>query len=116
MEMTCAIREGVNIITLRGRLDIDGTGKVEEAFQTVATESQLPVAVDLSGVEFISSMGLRMLLTTAHKLHGLKLRLAVFAAQWQVRESLDTAGLGQLIPSAKTEAEARELLAKPSPL
>lgn len=116
MEMTCAIREGVNVIALRGRLDIDGTGKVEEAFQSAAIEAQLPVAVDLSGVEFISSMGLRMLLTTAHKLHGLKLRLAVFAAQWQVRESLDTAGLAQLLPSVKSEAEARALLTTPPTL
>ena len=62
--------------------------------------------VDLSGVEFIGSLGLRMFITIARTLSRKHGRLILYAPQPFVAQVLETASLGDIIPVQPDAAAA----------
>jgi anti-anti-sigma factor len=62
--------------------------------------------VVLSGVSFIASLGIRMLLGTARALDRYGAKLVLFAPQADVMEIIETTALTEIIPVVQTEAEA----------
>jgi len=112
MELEMTERDGTSHITLQGRLDTPGVGKVETRFTAAAVATGRSAIVDLTKVTFISSMGIRMLLTAARALALRKSKLILLGPQPFVREALDHTGLPDLISVAATEAEAFALLGR----
>ena len=55
--------DGVVCITVEGRLDAATVPTLEQALQRLLTEGQGRLVMNLSGVNYISSSGLRVLLT-----------------------------------------------------
>ena len=100
----------VTCVALEGRLDTAGVGLIETRFTATVVPVGLPTALDLSGVTFVSSMGLRLLIGTARALALRKARLVAFAAQPLVAESLELAGIGDLLTLVPDEAQALGLL------
>jgi len=96
-------------LSLRGRLD---TATVE-AMQSQVLESIVPpgrdTIVDLSGVSFLASQGVRLLITATHGLRQHNASLVLFGAQPLVAESLNLV-IRQVIPMTDTEAHALERL------
>jgi anti-anti-sigma factor len=66
--------------------------------------------VDLAGVSFIASMGLRLLISAARTLHVKGRQMVLFGATGPVREVLEQAAIDQIIPLVDSEAQARERL------
>lgn len=66
----------------------------------------LSAIVDLSHVDFVASMGLRVLISLARALSRKDARLVLFAPQEGVREVFESVSLGDLIPIYDTEGEA----------
>jgi anti-sigma B factor antagonist len=98
-------------IKLAGRLDTTRVGEIETEFYArigaIRDEGEM-VLFDLSEVAFISSLGIRMLMTAGKLLARRKLTIAVVSpASEVVRESLDVAGLGDIFPFFDSEAAAR---------
>ena len=54
--------DGARWIQLEGEIDHNGVEAIKEGFQEAVRESQGDVVVVMSGVTFISSVGLRLLL------------------------------------------------------
>jgi anti-anti-sigma factor len=90
---------GVKQISLVGRLDIEGTNKIEDKFAFAVTTDSMPVLVDLSQVEFIASIGVRLLLMNAKVASRRGGKLVLYKPQPLVREALQTAGIDLLIPT-----------------
>jgi anti-anti-sigma factor len=65
-----------------------------------------PAVIDLTGVSFIASLGIRMLLGTARALDRYGARLVLFGPQADVMEIIETTALTEIIPVVETEAEA----------
>lgn len=86
------------MVSLEGRLDIDGARAVEDRFAFLTTTKEADVVVDLAGVTFLASIGIRMLMTAARGQHGRGGKLVIAAAQPAVTKVLTTAGIDQLIP------------------
>lgn len=97
-------------IALVGRLDTPGVDRIETRLTASVVPAARNTAVDLSGVTFVSSMGLRMLISTARSLSMKKAKMVLFAPQPLVKESLDHASLGDIIPIVADEAQALVLL------
>jgi anti-anti-sigma factor len=66
--------------------------------------------VDLSGVELLTSMGIRMLISAARGMSQRHTRLVLFGAHDLVQEVLETAAVDTLMAVVPTEAEALALL------
>jgi anti-anti-sigma factor len=100
----------VTKLSLNGRLDSTGVDKIEAQFLAVAQATGKHAIVDLSGVTFIASMGIRMLISAARAMSRRQSKLVLFAPQAMVGEVLNHAALGDVIPIAGDESAAIALL------
>lgn len=91
---------GIRLITLEGRLDIAGTAEIDVKFNAYVAGDKTGVLVDLSKVDFISSIGIRTLLSAAKGRKNKGGLMVLCAARPLVARVIETAGLGALIPSA----------------
>ena len=98
-------------LALRGRLDTTGVGEIELKFTSHTVPRGKPLLLDMSEVTFLSSLGLRMLLTVAKALdrHGAK--TVLLSPQPAVREVLKLSGFDQLIPIHNDNETALAFLA-----
>lgn len=88
---------GVKVIHIRGDLDSLGARTIEEALAAALPPAPLRVLVDLSGVRFISSAGLALLLVQAKALRRNGGSLSLAAPTTHVMEVLSLAGFHELL-------------------
>jgi anti-anti-sigma factor len=100
------IRERLVKVTLAGRLDSPGVSLIETKFLASLVPEGNSAIVDLSQVDFVSSLGIRMIVSAARSLKRRQATLAVFGAQAPVTQVFDIVSLGQIISVCRTESEA----------
>jgi len=98
-------------LAFRGRLDIAGVGEVEMRFTSLTVPRAKPLLLDMSGVTFISSLGLRLLLTVAKALDRRGAKTVLLSPQPIVAEVLKVSGFDQLISVFSDEKAALAILA-----
>ena len=106
MQMEFSDVGGVTKAVLNGRMDSLSIGQAETSFIAHVVPKEQSAVVDLSNVTFIASLGIRMLLGTARALDRYGARLALFGAQDDVMDIIETTALTEIIPVVGTEAEA----------
>ncbi|BBL71403.1 STAS domain-containing protein [Methylogaea oryzae] len=95
---------------LSGRLDPAGTQAIENSFAFASTAETANIIVDLSGVDFIASIGIRLLMTSARGQAKKGGKLVLASPQPLVRKVLETAGIDLLVPLyADIEAACADL-------
>jgi anti-anti-sigma factor len=102
---------GVGRVRLAGRLDSAGVDHVELKFNAATAARDADVIVDLAGVSFLASMGVRMLVAAAKALAAKGHRVILLNPQAAVDEFLEATALYELLPVARNEEEAQALLA-----
>jgi anti-anti-sigma factor len=99
-------------IRLSGRLDILGTGEVETKFAALAASSERRVVVDLTGVSFLASIGIRAIITNAKAQHQRGGRMVLFVGDnATVTKTLEATGIDALVPMFSTVVEAEQAAA-----
>ena len=93
------------VATLTGRLDIAGAAEIETAFGEAAREARV-VVVDLSGVSFLASIGIRLLLANAKALSRRDGHMILYGCDVQVEKVLRSTGVDQLIAIVATREDA----------
>jgi len=93
-------------ITLTGRLDTPGVDGIETRFLATLVPNANNAVIDMSQVDFISSMGIRMLVSAARSLKMRQAALSLFGIQDQVNQVLELVAINQMIHIRPTEAEA----------
>jgi anti-anti-sigma factor len=88
---------GITNVVLRGRLDTNGAGSIDLRFSAVAG-ARRAIVVDLSGVDFLGSLGIRVLLTGAKAVQRKGGRLVIVTPIGMVSTVLKMAGIEDLIP------------------
>ncbi len=107
MKMTIQPLEGESILVgLEGRFDIEGAQSIEDQFTFAVATKARRVVVDLTGVDFIASIGIRTLFTAARAQSQRGGRVVLAAPTEMVRKVLVTAGVDQVIPLFDTVADA----------
>jgi anti-anti-sigma factor len=101
----------VRRVVLVGRLDTAGVDVVETKFGAAIVPNGKNTIVDLSGVSFLASMGIRMLISTTRALSRKGGKLVMFGAAAGVKDVIETAALTEIIPLAASENEALGLVA-----
>jgi anti-anti-sigma factor len=97
-------------VTLAGRLDTPGVERVETRFVAAIVPNGRHALVDLSRVEFIGSLGVRMFISVARSLGRRNAQLVLMSPQAQVREVFEHVSLHDIIPVCADEAEAHKAL------
>jgi anti-sigma B factor antagonist len=88
---------GITNVALGGRLDRLGAETIDSRFSEIAGSKRV-VLVDLSEVDFIGSLGIRVLLTGAKAIQSRAGKLAIIAPEGSVLMVLKTAGTDAIIP------------------
>ena len=88
------------VLVLRGRLDASWAGHVAEALAAAVRDGEHHLRAEMSAVGYVSSAGLRTLLTAHRQARSIGGSFGVLAPSGAVREVLELAGLEQLIADA----------------
>ena len=96
-------------IALTGKLDIQGADAVSIPLATLSGAKQ-NVVIDMSGVTFIASIGIRHLVSATKALSRRGGRLVLLNLTGPVLEVLETSGITDLIAVAKSEDEVQSLI------
>jgi anti-anti-sigma factor len=86
----------VAIFRLSGRFDSNAAGPAEADLGAALTGTPRLV-IDLSGLDYISSAGLRVMLVTARKVQQASGKLALFGLQPTVRQVFTVSGFDTII-------------------
>ncbi len=97
-------------IAIAGKLDTQAVRDSEMQFQSHVLGARTHVLVDLAGVSFLSSMGMRMLLSAAKALHRDNLKLILLNPQKMAELGLKAANMDALIPIVHSREEAMAIL------
>jgi anti-anti-sigma factor len=97
MDIAESDAHGVLVASLSGRLDLASAAAAEAALLGMVGKRQ-PVLVDLSGLAYASSAGLRVLLKVAREAKSTGHGLALCGAQGPVKEVLEVSGFPAMIP------------------
>jgi anti-anti-sigma factor len=106
MEMqVTAISQVSARVVLTGRLDLAGSAKIDLPFNATAGSNR-NILVDMSGVTFVASIGIRTLVLGAKTLQRRGGRLLLISPQAEVEQVLEMTGVLDLLPVVRDEAEA----------
>ena len=97
--------DGLVNVTLVGRLDTQGVQRIEAPLVESLVPRGARAIVDLSQLEFVCSMGLRMFVTIARDLARNKGKLVLYSPQPWVNMAFTTASLHSIIP-VRPDAES----------
>jgi len=89
---------GIILIKLIGRLDIIGTGEIETKFTGYCAGEKVRVIMDLSGVDFLASIGVRLLILTAKSVASRGGRMVILDPISEVQDVLEITGIPAIIP------------------
>jgi anti-sigma B factor antagonist len=103
--------QGVVNVALVGRLDTPGVSHVETQLTAHVVPRGARAIVDLSQVEFVGSLALRMFITIARAAARNGGRLVLYGAQPLVAQVLETTSLNEIVP-VRTDAAAAHITAR----
>lgn len=84
------------LLRVAGRLDTPNSKPFEASLMEVVTTTGGSIVVNLAGVDYVSSSGLRALLVAGKAMRGAKRNLSLAALQPQIREVFDISGFSTL--------------------
>lgn len=92
------LEDAIGLIRLVGSLDIAGVGQVETRFAGYCAGEQPRVIVDLSGVDFMSSIGIRLLTLNAKSVATRGGKMVLLNPNPDVLSVLEITGIPAIIP------------------
>lgn len=102
------VNENLRIIYITGRLDIQGTDAIGTKFTVLSASGERRIVVDLSGIDFLASIGIRSLVTNAKAQQQRGGRMVLYVGgNAPVAKVLRTTGINTVIPMYADAAEAR---------
>ncbi len=105
MEISSRQSYGILVVDMNGRLDSLAAGRAyDEMVRIVKNHKQ--VLVNLEKLDFVTSAGLRVLLTAAKLMQAERGQFKLCSANAEVKQVLETCGFNSLISLYPTEAEA----------
>ena len=99
--------DGVRMIRLKGRLDLEGAEAADLKLTVLAATRKNFVIVDLDGVEFMSSIGISVIVRVARAVTSRQGRLVLLKPQPNVADVLMRTQIDQIIPVFGELAAAR---------
>lgn len=92
LEISSVLVDGAARVALQGELDLASARQMEEHFASLDEQSPSRVVVDLAGLEFIDSSGLRVLLLADARARERGYELVLLAGQEPVRRVFEMTG------------------------
>ncbi len=98
--------KGIDVISVSGRLDAETSGELAKRLSGLIDQKKFKLVLDLSGLEYISSAGLRVVLEITKKTRVSGGNLYLANIQEYVGKVLDISGLSSFLKISKSIDEA----------
>lgn len=111
MELTVHERhDDITHIALTGRLDATEVEQIGSRLSDVTASRQRPTIIELTGVAYMSSLGIGLLVANAKKVKNAGHKLVLLSPQTMVEEILKSSRMNKVMPIARDLDEALKLL------
>jgi len=106
MDITTTIHDTAVVLSVSGRVDAVTAGDFECAINSRISQGNRRIILDFSGLAYISSGGLRILLSTAKKLQHNGDLFILCGLSHEVQKVMNLAGFTSIFSIYTTESEA----------
>jgi len=106
MDISTKEINGIQVVEFNGKIDSNTAPEVEQAFMSLLDSGQANLLANFENLSFISSAGLRVLLSTAKKAKASSGELRVCSLNETVQEVFDISGFSTILPVFSSEDEA----------
>lgn len=106
MDLVAANENGTSVVSLSGRIDSSNAKKFEEAMLAQVGAAAGGVLVDLKGLEYISSAGLRVILLAAKQQQRQGRKFALCSPSPEILEVFEVSGFNKIIDIHGAKADA----------
>jgi len=110
MELQYNELDRIRVIKVTGNLDILGVGEIETKFAGYCAGDDARVLVDLSEVDYMASIGIRLLTINAKSLASRRGRMALLKPNANVKNVLEMTGIPSIIPMYDSFESAEAVL------
>jgi anti-anti-sigma factor len=110
LDINREVTNGMAIYRIAGRIDGVTTPELESAVTSTINGGTPRVIFDMRAVTYVSSAGLRVILSTAKRAKAAQGGLAIFGLQSEVNEVFEISGFQNMFPIVSDENEARSRL------
>lgn len=106
MELTERVLDNTLVVDIAGSLDTQTAGAAMDALQVYLDGKPDNFLINLSGLDFVSSSGLRVILRAAKQVRTNGGNMKVCGARGMVKEVLEISGFDRLLALHDEEAQA----------
>lgn len=106
MEVQERKENGVYILVLKGRLDSNTSDQFGEKLYSLIQAGENKLVLDLGGVDYISSAGLRVIIKSVKDLKRNDGQLCLCSMKDYIREVFDLSGIATILPIHPTLEES----------
>lgn len=110
MEITQQEENGIVSIAIKGRLDADSSPEAEKVVKEALEGQTTRVLFNLGALEYLSSAGLRVLLSAAKEMRRREGKIALCCLNEFVKEIFEVSGFQSLIPITDSVESGIEVL------
>jgi len=110
MEITQKEENGIVSIVIKGRLDADSSPEAEKVVKEALEGQTNRVLFNLSALEYLSSAGLRVLLSAAKEMRRREGKIVLCCLNEFVKEIFEVSGFQSLIPITDSVESGIEVL------
>ena len=98
--------DGIIILRLLGRLDASSSPLLQNRLNVLLKEPHKIILLDFSNIDYLSSAGLRVLLSFTKKYKENEKRLSIFSVTEDVMDIIKLTGFDKILDIYKNEKEA----------
>ena len=95
------------MLALKGSLDMDGAWEIERDLMGHLSEAMRHLLIDMSAVDLLGSMGIRVFVRSASALARNQKKLVLFATRPFVDRALAVTGFKSAVPVVRTMKDAK---------
>jgi anti-anti-sigma factor len=106
MEIATRKEGGAMVVSVTGRIDAVTAPEFEKGLSALIAGGEIVLLLNLNGLEYISSAGLRSILTTAKQLKAQEGKLIFSGLNGPVKDVFKISGFGSIFKIFETEEEA----------
>ncbi|SHJ26418.1 STAS domain-containing protein [Halodesulfovibrio aestuarii] len=106
MDIMKDFKEDIAIVTVNGKMDAVNAGQYQEAIEVLLNDGATKFAVDLSGLQYISSAGLRSILMGGKLIASKSGTQVICGLSGMVKEVFDVSGFSTMFSVVETQQDA----------
>ncbi|MCH9627429.1 MAG: putative anti-sigma factor antagonist BtrV [Chlamydiales bacterium] len=105
MEAQVEEKGDVVIVRVEGRLDAASSPQLEKKINSIVDSGHFKLVLNFAGVEYLSSAGMRLMLSVSKKLKHLEGKVVACSLNDEVMDVIKMAGFHQVLELYPTEEE-----------